>query len=176
MDDGNRWMRRLLPLRDELMQGDLRPLYLGWLAGASSGELRDSVREPEVPPGLATLSPGQRALVEFLDIDSDMLVAARRGSARVPRNASVSNANLDVWLETWSRDEMATALKRLARGDVQEVTRDVGSRYAAWARARRPKSTTPDPRRTVGQLRELARASATSRAARSRVVEKRGRE
>lgn len=32
-DDGNGWMRRLAPLRDELRRGDLRPLYLGWLAG-----------------------------------------------------------------------------------------------------------------------------------------------
>lgn len=32
-DDGSGWMRRLIPLRDELLRGDLRPLYLGWLAG-----------------------------------------------------------------------------------------------------------------------------------------------
>ena len=29
--------------------------------------------EPEVPPGLADLSPPQRALVEFLEIDTDIL-------------------------------------------------------------------------------------------------------
>lgn len=28
-DDGSGWMRSLIPLRDELMRGDLRPLYLG---------------------------------------------------------------------------------------------------------------------------------------------------
>jgi len=30
--DGPGWMARLLPLRDELLRGDTRPLYLGWLA------------------------------------------------------------------------------------------------------------------------------------------------
>lgn len=48
-DDGSGWMRRLAPLRDELLRGDLRPLYLGWLAGASGGELREDAQEPEVP-------------------------------------------------------------------------------------------------------------------------------
>jgi hypothetical protein len=30
MEDGRGWMGRLAPLRDELMRGDLRPLYIGW--------------------------------------------------------------------------------------------------------------------------------------------------
>ncbi|MEF8726928.1 MAG: hypothetical protein V5B34_01710 [Accumulibacter sp.] len=68
-DDGSGWMRRLMPMRDELLRGDLRPLYLGWLAGASGGELREDAQEPEVPPGLSELSPPQQALVEFLEID-----------------------------------------------------------------------------------------------------------
>ena len=63
-EDGCSWMRRLVPLRDELLRGDLRPLYLGWLAGASNGELREDALEPEVPPGLSELSLSQQALVE----------------------------------------------------------------------------------------------------------------
>ena len=77
MDDGSGWMRRLAPLRDELLRGDLRPLYLGWLAGAGGGELRDDALEPEVPPGLSELSPAQQALAEFLEIDPDMLEIGR---------------------------------------------------------------------------------------------------
>lgn len=38
-EDGRGWMGRLAPLRDELLRGDLRPLYLGWLAGLSAGEV-----------------------------------------------------------------------------------------------------------------------------------------
>jgi hypothetical protein len=33
------WMARLMPLRDELLRGDLRALYLGWLAGVSRCEV-----------------------------------------------------------------------------------------------------------------------------------------
>jgi len=43
---------------------DLRPLYLGWLAGA--GELSGDEAEPDVPAGLSALSPEQQALAEFL--------------------------------------------------------------------------------------------------------------
>lgn len=80
-DDGNGWMRRLVSLRDELLRGDLRPLYLGWLASAC--ELGNDTSEPDVPPGLANLSPAQLALVEFIEIDPDMLASAA-GSAHAP--------------------------------------------------------------------------------------------
>ena len=33
--EGERWMPRLLPLRDELLRSDLRLLYLAWLRTAS---------------------------------------------------------------------------------------------------------------------------------------------
>jgi hypothetical protein len=51
--DGVGWMARLLPIRDELLRGDTRPLYLGWLARIGNGELRDDDREPPLPDGLA---------------------------------------------------------------------------------------------------------------------------
>lgn len=65
--------------RDELMRGDLRPLYLGWLAAGDA--LQDGMLEPEVPSGLAELSPAQQALVEFLEIAPDLLAAASMSSA-----------------------------------------------------------------------------------------------
>jgi len=57
--DGPDWMARLLPLRDELLRGDTRPLYLGWLARLGNGELQDSDRQPPLPNGLQTLTPAQ---------------------------------------------------------------------------------------------------------------------
>lgn len=95
-DDGSGWMRRLLPLRDALLRGDLRPLYLGWLAGAGGGELGDDALEPEVPPGLAELPPAQQALVEFLEIDPDMLAAASAGSAPVAQAEVEDEGCLDA--------------------------------------------------------------------------------
>ncbi|GLU39692.1 hypothetical protein [Pseudomonas sp. NBRC 100443] len=83
VDNGTQWMPRLLPLREELQDGDLRPLYLGWLADAPFLEAEDE--EPEVPPGLTELSTAQQALVEFLEIDPDLLDAAAEPCAGTAR-------------------------------------------------------------------------------------------
>lgn len=48
-DDGPDWMLRLLPLRAELLRGDARPLYLGWLARLCAGQLDDEHVEPPAP-------------------------------------------------------------------------------------------------------------------------------
>ncbi|MDZ7762046.1 MAG: hypothetical protein U5L00_17560 [Desulfovermiculus sp.] len=45
MDNGE-WMQRLLPIREELLRGDLRSLYIGWLAEETKEEFDDSELEP----------------------------------------------------------------------------------------------------------------------------------
>lgn len=160
MDEGNGWMRRLAPLRDELLRGDLRPLYLGWLAAA--GGLGDDAQEPEVPPGLSNLSPPQQALVEFIEIDPDMLAAAATGSAHASvaeQGEAAQSALVDPWLDTWSREEMAATLKLIAQGQGREAERQIRSRHAAWLKAQRPSSASSAPRRNVGQLRQLAQSA-----------------
>lgn len=163
MEDGSGWMRRLVPLRDELLRGDLRPLYLGWLAAAASAELGDDALEPEVPPGLYALSPAQQALVEYVEIDPDMLAAAMTGSARVSEVDLAPAARVDVWLNEWSRDEMAAVLKLIAQGQGHEAERQVRSRHADWLKAQRPSATSSALRRSVGQLRELAQSASGDR-------------
>lgn len=159
MDDGSGWMRRLAPLRDELLRGDLRSLYLGWLAGAGCRELRDDALEPEVPSGLSKLSPAQQALAEFLEIDPDMLAAASAGSARAPQADAENDDRLDAWLGEWSRDEMAEVLKLIAQGRGQEAERRVRFRHAVWQKAQRPSAASAVRRRSVAELRELAKTA-----------------
>src|SRR3954469_20884102 len=50
--DAAAWLPALLPLRDDLDNGDLRALYLAWLAGVWSGGLDDAEQEPPIPAGL----------------------------------------------------------------------------------------------------------------------------
>jgi hypothetical protein len=158
-DDGGSWMRRLAPLRDELLRGDSRPLYLGWLAGASAGDLREDAVEPEVPPGLSELSPPQQALVEFLEIDPDMLAAATAGSGHIGAADGAEADRIDAWLGKWPRDEMAAVLKLIVQGRSQEAERQVRSRHAAWLKAQRPSHVPATPRRSVAELRNLARSA-----------------
>ncbi len=67
------WLSSLIPLRDELMRGDFRCLYLGWLAGVWEDD--DNV-EPPIPPGLSKRSGSLESLTDYLQIDDHLLDAA----------------------------------------------------------------------------------------------------
>ncbi|WP_213454116.1 hypothetical protein [Rhizomonospora bruguierae] len=70
----------ILPVRAELLAGDLRALYLGWLVAVQADEVAGEAVEPPVPAGLRELTPAQRSLAEFLCLDPDLLAAAAEGS------------------------------------------------------------------------------------------------
>jgi hypothetical protein len=154
-ENGRGWMQRLAPLRDELLRGDLRALYIGWLA--ASGELEDERQEPEVPPGLSSLSAAQQALVEFIELDPDLLAAAASGScASAPEDAAATSAQMNAWLETWPREEMAAVLRLMIQGRGPEAERQVRSRHTAWLRTQAPSKTVSGKKRTLKHLRQLA--------------------
>lgn len=157
-------MRRLAPLREDLSRGDLRPLYLGWLAAAR--ELDDNVLEPVVPPGLADLSHPQQALAEFIEVDPDLLAAAATGSrSSADMDEAAQTAGMNAWLDRWPREEMAAVLKMITQDRGREAERLVKSRHAAWLKAQRPATSASGPRRSVGQLRQLARSAGEVRLA-----------
>lgn len=137
-DDGSGWMRRLIPLRDDAL-------------------------EPEVPPGLTDLSPAQQALTEFLEVDPDLLDAARAASAAASPDKDDDARRLDLWLSTWQGDEMKAVLERIALGQGQEAERQVKSHYAAWLKVQPPSSPAASIRRRVADLRELTGSAAAMR-------------
>src|SRR5262245_3399825 len=83
-EDGSGWLDDLLPVRDLLLEGDLRPLYLGWLSGLQGSYFPDddpgTALEPPVPAGLAKLTGPLRRLAEFLWLEPELLRVAARGS------------------------------------------------------------------------------------------------
>ena len=164
MEDGSGWMGRLAPLRDELLRGDLRPLYLGWLA--SAGGRGDDVLEPEVPPGLSDLTPPQQALTDFIEVDPDLLFAAAAGGESAAPNETARAVHMDAWLAEWSPGDMAAMLKLIAQGQGREAERQIRAHHAAWNKAQHPARAPSAARRTVGQLRELAQAARGKRLAR----------
>lgn len=151
-DDGRGWMSRLVPLRDELIRGDQRSLYLGWLAGAAKGEVPETTLEPTVPAGLSQLSAAQNALAAFLEIDADIIAAAAIGSA----DASDRPESVDAWLQSLSPDELRSMLKSIVRADRPNPQREVASRYRAWHRQHAPQAAPEARRRSVAELRSLA--------------------
>ncbi len=152
-DDGPGWMGRLLPLRDELLRGDTRPLYLGWLARVSTGEFDDHELEPPLPAGLSTLSPAQQALAEFLLIDPDWLDAASDGSPALPAwEAGQEDADLEPWLLEQTETDMRATLRLLLTGRSLEAERSVRGAYLAWRRPRLVAPAQPE-RRRIAQIR-----------------------
>jgi hypothetical protein len=150
-EDGPGWMARLLPLRDELLRGDTRPLYLGWLARLCNDELDDDDCEPPLPAGLRTLTPAQTSLAEFLMLDPDWLAAAAEVSP--PLTDERADGPLNLWLPELTETEMRDALRRLLEGRGPEVERDLRGRFRQWELERAPKqTTTASNRRTVADL------------------------
>jgi hypothetical protein len=95
-DDGNGWMGSLISLRSDLLRGDLRCLYLGWLHCADNGEFSEDALEPPVPAGLAELSAPLNSLIEYLAIDENLVQIAAAASA--PLYAGPSRKELAAWI------------------------------------------------------------------------------
>jgi hypothetical protein len=95
-DDGTGWMGSLVSLRSDLLRGDLRCLYLGWLMCAQDEEFSGEVLEPPVPAGLRERTASLDSLIEFLGIDEDLIEVA--ADASVPLKAGPSRKVLATWI------------------------------------------------------------------------------
>lgn len=102
-DDGTGWMGSLISLRADLLRGDFRCLYLGWLFCVQNGEFSDKVLEPSVPAGLRELSAPYDSLIEFLGIDEDLVEVA--ASASEPLKAGPSRKELATWIRSLPEKE-----------------------------------------------------------------------
>jgi hypothetical protein len=149
-EDGPGWMASLLPVRDELMRGDIRSLYLGWLARVCNGEIGGDDLEPPIPPGLQSLTPAQTALTEFLLIDPDWLAAAATVSQVLP-DCNNNDSDIDNWIANQSVDDMRATLRLLLERRGQEAERQLQQRFLNWQREHLPNSPIPR-RRTVAEI------------------------
>lgn len=111
----------ILPVRAELCAGDLRALYLLWLASVQVGEVPDDVVEPPVPAGLDRLTGSQAALVEFLRIDGDLIEVAAGASPR-EQERRVEVAGWVSGLPMEERDALLVALLEGKNPCLRETT------------------------------------------------------
>jgi len=154
MEDGRGWMARLAPVRDELLRGDLRSLYIGWLPAIAGEMMDDDETEPLCVSGLVNLTAAQQALAEFLEVDPDLLAGAGMGSPAA-QETEISLQEMDEWIDALPREEVNSILKKLLEGKGQQAERSVRNRFAAWRRGLQT-GDTDAPRRTVGELRQNA--------------------
>ena len=164
---------RLVPLRAEILDGDLRPFYLAHLVIACDGEHDPgATREAPVPAGLGELSDGQRGLAELYGVGDELIAAAAQESLPIPARVD-SAIDYAEWLcgqqETAKNAWLATLM-----ADPRSVVRaEILAKYRTDRRV--PAWPTTQPNRTIAQLQtaaaEIARESqrkATATAARQR--------
>jgi hypothetical protein len=153
-EDGRGWMARLAPVRDELLRGDLRSLYIGWLAAVTGEMVDDDEMEPIAAMGLQNLTAAQQALAEFLEVDPDLLAGAGMGSPAAPQ-AEISPQEMDKWIDALPRDEVDSIMKQLLDGKGQQAEHSIKNRFASWRRDLTA-GDTGACRRPVGELRQKA--------------------
>ena len=170
-------MASLAPLRADLLRGDRRILYLGWLLAAQEGVLSDNTLEPSPPVGLADLSAPLLAFLDFMGIDRDLVEAAACGNDQsapkgLSREAIVSG------IHALPDAEKTALLMRLVSGEETHMEPELLQRLEADA-GLDASSSPATGHRTVGELLVLAEsitAEKQQRAAKREATERARRE
>lgn len=174
--EGEGWLGSLIPLRSDVMHGDYRCLYLGWLLAVQAGELEDDELEPPVPPGLGALNTQLESLVDFLDIDNDLIAAAAEKSGKGPARA-LSSVEISTWIAKLPLADKDAVLTKLLEAEDSQAVAELRHRALSEIRSqRKPGGDAKEGgRRTVGQLIarwEAIREEREKREAERRALEK----
>jgi hypothetical protein len=138
-------------IREALQVGDLRPLYVAWLACCGD---QDSL-EPPVPAGIGELPKEFVAMAKFYEVDEDLLAAAAERSPRLPQQNEAKDST-QKWIAKRNKNELQELVSRLLTPDA------AATRAETLAAIRREMGTQPwpvaEPSRTLGELLALAKS------------------
>jgi hypothetical protein len=113
--EGEGWLDRQIGLREAVLQGDYRLLYLAWLMGLTMEyDVDEDALEPPLPPGLGQLTPALRSFVEWFGVDDDLIQVAAAQSGQVE---SVSENDVRRAIAALPPAEKDAFLLRLAQGE-----------------------------------------------------------
>jgi len=132
----------LVPLRAELLQGDMSAAYLAWLLAVQAEDVAQAAKEPPVPAGLREPNASLIALAEFLRIDRDLVAAAAEGSQDDSLNAEA--------MRSWIRSRPAAEKDRWLLKAVDDPSARIGTDLIAAFRRQQPMP--PRKPRTVSVL------------------------
>lgn len=118
--EGEGLLSSLLPLRTDLMNGDLRSLYIGWLGCAQAGRLDDDDLEPPVPPGLGKLSGPLSEFADFLRVDRKLIAIAAQSSQQM-KAALPNHKEMSAWIASMPSAEKDKLLLQILEGDDLDV-------------------------------------------------------
>jgi hypothetical protein len=121
IEDDDYSLRDFVTLRDDLLQGDLRVLYLAWLGAGFSDHIDadpEDLIEPPVPPNLKKLSPALKAFTDFFMIDPNLITAAATES----KNAQTTTEPIETWIAALPEAERNRYLLRVVNGETRVGT------------------------------------------------------
>jgi hypothetical protein len=143
---------QLIPLREQLLQGDVRMLYLAWLKMISMNEREeweDKV-QPPIPAGLKKMNASLQAFAEFFEIDSHLITAAAQASGPIK---STPETNFKSALAKLTRAEVDAHLLQIVRNEPGAVL-SLKKRLTQLSGGKQ--SPPPQSTRAVGELFALA--------------------
>ena len=112
-----------IAVRDRLVSGDLRALYLLWLCAADADNDPAEMIEPPVPHGIAGIAPHGGELLSFFGLDPLMLVAVGKGVGSAPKDESEDHAAR--WVNALDEPRAKDLLLQLLTGDTSGVKASV---------------------------------------------------
>jgi hypothetical protein len=174
--EGEGILDQLTGIREELMRGDYRALFLGWLADFDPEEWRDpkdnAVVMPPIPAGLDRLSPALAALIQHFPVDRDALaVAAGLSRATTPNSIPIATV-----LERLPVSQMRALLERVAEGDGSRVMSElIRLTHPAPATPARPAMSCTDFAAQTLEIRQARRKQEAEAAAAKRKREEEAR-
>ncbi|NJN11441.1 MAG: hypothetical protein HC836_39735 [Richelia sp. RM2_1_2] len=115
IESGEGCLSGMVSLRDKILQGDYRCLYLAWLKAATiyfDCEEEENLLEPPVPHNLDNLSGSLSSFVEFFEIDEDLIWVAASAS-----DFQEEEEELEDLIPELSEQERNDFLVRLLKGE-----------------------------------------------------------
>lgn len=158
-EEGEGWLASMISLREDLIRGDFRCLYLAWLLGVQQ-ELVDYVgHEPPVPAGLDDLSGALSAFIQFMRIDPDMVTVAAICSKKMHETGR--EQEIKEWVQDIDMAKKDEIICSLINGNAPHLGSELYQRFLRFHD--NDDSTSITERRTAGELLEQADACVKER-------------
>ncbi len=176
-EEGGRWFEEddyrlgdMLAIREDIIQGDYRSLYLFWVKLASEKEMLEDDQEeyeeefedetppPPVPPNLQKLSGALKAFIEFFQIDKDLVSAAQKASKHI-EPTSIDYKQLIMKL---SDKERIDYLFRLVNGETN-LSIQIKKRLEKLQSSEKTSSSTNEQRISIHELKNRQKIEALKR-------------
>lgn len=160
LNDTDEITEALVQVRESMILGDLRPLYIAWLVCSFD----DESTVPPVPAGLADRTPAIDELCRFYELSPFLLDAAGEVAGNAP--AKQDTTTVKTWLAAKSPSELSKMVEEILVGDATAVK----SKWLVQVRESTPQTSWPvvPSSRTLGYLivreSELQQASSKQEA------------